>query len=84
MAWKAKIIIGMAPRLKAGNTLNLSPKIDLASNKALQRAVNDEALLSFTVNFQSVSAPRSCARDEGRSLEVGLQGLASNHLKLLW
>jgi hypothetical protein len=34
--------------------------------------------------FHSISAPRSCARDEGRSLEVGLQGLASNHLKLLW
>jgi hypothetical protein len=33
---------------------------------------------------QPISAPRSCARDEGRSLEVGLQGLASNHLKLLW
>ena len=28
--------------------------------------------------------PRSCTRDEGRSLEVGLQDLASNHLKLRW
>jgi hypothetical protein len=28
--------------------------------------------------------PRSCTRDEGRSLGVGLQELASNHLKLLW
>jgi hypothetical protein len=25
-----------------------------------------------------------CTRDEGRSLEAGLQGQASNHLKLLW
>jgi hypothetical protein len=25
-----------------------------------------------------------CTRDEGRPLEVGLQGQASNHLKLLW
>jgi hypothetical protein len=32
--------------------------------------------------FPSVSVPRSCTRDEGRSLEVGLQELASNHLKL--
>ena len=25
-----------------------------------------------------------CTRDEGRPLEAGLQGQASNHLKLLW
>jgi hypothetical protein len=30
----------------------------------------------------AVSAPRGCTRDEGRSLGVGLQELASNHLKL--
>ncbi len=29
-------------------------------------------------------APRSCTRDEGRSLGAGLQEQASNHLKLLW
>ena len=34
--------------------------------------------------FQLVSAPRSCTRDEGRSLGADLQELASNHLKLLW
>jgi hypothetical protein len=33
--------------------------------------------------FQLVSAPRSCTRDEGRSLGADLQELASNHLKLL-
>jgi hypothetical protein len=33
--------------------------------------------------FQPVSAPRSCTRDEGRSLGAGLQGQAPNHLKLL-
>jgi hypothetical protein len=27
---------------------------------------------------------RSCAEDEGRPLEAGLQEQASNHLKLLW
>jgi hypothetical protein len=32
--------------------------------------------------FPSVSAPRGCTRDEGRSLEVGLQEQASNHLEL--
>jgi len=31
-----------------------------------------------------ISGMRNCARDEGRPLEAGLQGLASNHLKLLW
>jgi hypothetical protein len=35
-------------------------------------------------SFKSLSVPRSCTRDEGRSLGVGLQELASNHLKLLW
>ena len=34
--------------------------------------------------IQTVSVPRSCARDAGRSLDVGLQDLASNHLKLRW
>jgi hypothetical protein len=34
--------------------------------------------------FQFVSTPRSCTRDEGRSLGAGLQELASNYLKLLW
>ena len=34
--------------------------------------------------FHPVSAPRSCTRDEGRSLGAGLQGQAPNHLKLLW
>ena len=34
--------------------------------------------------FQSVSAPRSCTRDEGRPLGAGLQGQAPNRLKLLW
>jgi len=33
-------------------------------------------------SFQVVSAPRGCTRDEGRSLEAGLQEQASNHLKL--
>jgi len=33
--------------------------------------------------FQLVSAPRSCTRDEGRSLGAGLQGQAPNPLKLL-
>ena len=28
--------------------------------------------------------PRSCTRDEGRSLGVGLQEQAPNHLKLHW
>jgi len=28
--------------------------------------------------------PRGCTKDEGRSLGVGLQEQASNHLKLLW
>jgi hypothetical protein len=28
--------------------------------------------------------PRSCTRDEGRPLGVGLQEQAPNHLKLLW
>ena len=32
----------------------------------------------------SASVPRSYMRDEGRSLEAGLQEQASNHLKLLW
>jgi hypothetical protein len=32
--------------------------------------------------FVGVSAPRSCTRDEGRPLGVGLQELASNRLKL--
>jgi hypothetical protein len=32
----------------------------------------------------SASVPRSYMRDEGRSLEAGLQERASNHLKLLW
>ena len=31
-----------------------------------------------------ICAPRSCTRDEGRPLEVGLQEQASNHLKLHW
>ena len=31
-----------------------------------------------------VSALRRCMKDEGRPLEVGLQELASNHLKLHW
>gem|GEM_PF-3003649 len=34
--------------------------------------------------FQLVSASRGCTRDEGRSLEAGLQEQASNHLKLHW
>ena len=34
--------------------------------------------------FLLVSAPRSCARDEGRPLGASLQGQAPNHLKLLW
>ena len=34
--------------------------------------------------LHAVSAPRSCARDEGRPLGAGLQEQASNHLKLLW
>ncbi len=34
--------------------------------------------------FLLVGAPRSCTRDEGRSLGAGLQELASNHLNLLW
>jgi hypothetical protein len=32
--------------------------------------------------FQPVSAPRSCTRDEGRPLGVGLQEQAPNRLKL--
>ena len=32
--------------------------------------------------FVGVRAPRSCTRDEGRSLGAGLQELASNRLKL--
>ena len=32
----------------------------------------------------SASVPRSYMRDEGRSLEAGLQEQASNPLKLLW
>ena len=32
----------------------------------------------------TASAPRGCTRDEGRSLGVGLQEQASNHLKVLW
>jgi hypothetical protein len=35
-------------------------------------------------SVHAASAPRSCATDEGRSLGVGLQEQASNHLKLLW
>jgi hypothetical protein len=38
----------------------------------------------FHACFLSVSAPRSCTRDEGRSLGAGLQEQVSNHLKLLW
>jgi hypothetical protein len=34
--------------------------------------------------YCSTSVPRGCTRDEGRSLEAGLQELASNHLKLQW
>ena len=30
------------------------------------------------------SVPRGYTKDEGRSLGVGLQEQASNHLKLLW
>ena len=43
--------------------------------------LTDSAFLS---RFRSVSAPRSCTRDEGRPLGAGLQEQASNHLKLLW
>jgi len=39
--------------------------------------------MDWNGQFLSVSAPRSCTRDEGRSLEADLQELASNHLKLL-
>jgi len=41
-------------------------------------------MAAFLCAFLPVSAPRSCTRDEGRSLGAGLQGQASNHLKLLW
>ena len=34
--------------------------------------------------FVGDSVPRGCTGDEGRSLGVGLQEQASNHLKLLW
>ena len=34
--------------------------------------------------LKSASVPRSYMRDEGRSLEAGLQEQASNPLKLLW
>jgi hypothetical protein len=40
-------------------------------------------ILVFLVH-DSASVPRSYMRDEGRSLEVGLQEQASNPLKLLW
>jgi hypothetical protein len=33
-------------------------------------------------HFQLISAPRSCTRDEGRPLGVGLQEQAPNRLKL--
>jgi hypothetical protein len=40
--------------------------------------------LPFLCTFLTVSAPRSCTRDEGRPLGAGLQGQAPNRLKLLW
>jgi len=40
--------------------------------------------LAANACFQSVSAPRGCTKDEGRSLEASLQERASNHLKLQW
>jgi hypothetical protein len=52
---------------------------------ALTRQSTARAAAGFRryARFQLVSAPRSCTRDEGRSLGAGLQEQASNHLKLL-
>ena len=41
-------------------------------------------IFSIHTTFQTVSAPRGYTKDEGRSLEAGLQERASNHLKLQW
>ena len=43
-----------------------------------------DSLAMLDTTIQMVSAPRCCTRDEGRSLEVGLQEQASNHLELHW
>ena len=45
-----------------------------------EEAIRSQPLLSI---FHTVSAPRGCTGDEGRSLGADLQELASNHLKLL-
>jgi hypothetical protein len=43
-----------------------------------------ELLATTPALYSTESAPRSYTGDECRSLEVGLQEQASNHLKLIW
>ncbi len=45
--------------------------------------INDFPILSFH-SYIGVGVPRSCMKDESRSLGAGLQEQASNHLKLHW
>jgi hypothetical protein len=45
---------------------------------------NRQPLDNLATVAVGVSAPRRCMEDEGRPLGADLQGLASNHLKLLW
>ncbi len=63
----------------------LRSRITSGSNRPLTDVARLRPLpLHVSAHFQIVSAPRSCTRDEGRSLGAGLQERASNHLKLLW
>ena len=49
----------------------------------ISRFIYPLTIRTYQVNI-FFSAPRGCTEDEGRSLGVGLQERAPNHLKLLW
>ena len=50
----------------------------------LANHVSEFKEIQETVCHESIGVARNYTKDEGRSLGVGLQEQAPNHLKLLW